>query len=178
MNTSTPNQPRPLDLSTVKAGDTVTLERDTALARDVVDRIDTYPQGGYSIVLAETTQAYLTLTGWTLTDHQPTPEPALPTTNGSVVQANETGIWAFRIQGAWIDANGFHIRPNDWRDGWTLVRDAGTVRRYCKGCGKELDSSATARAQYCVQFKPDGSRDQRCKNMYHSITKASREILA
>lgn len=64
-----------IDPSAVKAGDTVTLERDTALARDIVERIDPYPQGGFSIVLRETTPAYLTVTGWIVTDHQPAPEP-------------------------------------------------------------------------------------------------------
>ena len=42
-----------------------------------------------------------------------------------------------------------------------------TVRR-CKGCGKELPANATARAKYCVAFKPDGSRDQKCKNDYNT----------
>lgn len=42
-----------------------------------------------------------------------------------------------------------------------------TVRR-CKGCGKELPANATARAQYCVTFKPDGSRDQKCKNDFNA----------
>lgn len=42
-----------------------------------------------------------------------------------------------------------------------------TIRR-CKGCGEELPANATARAQYCVRFKPDGSRDQTCKNRYNA----------
>lgn len=67
--------PTQIDPAKVKAGDTVTLERDTALARDIVERIEPYPQGGYSIVLRETTPAYLTVTGWLVTDHQPAPKP-------------------------------------------------------------------------------------------------------
>lgn len=43
----------------------------------------------------------------------------------------------------------------------------GTARR-CKGCGKPLPANATARAQYCVRFKGDGSRDQSCKNAFNS----------
>lgn len=45
--------------------------------------------------------------------------------------------------------------------------DNATIR-HCKGCGEELPANATARAQYCVRFKPDGSRDQTCKNRYNA----------
>ncbi len=60
-----------VDLASIRAGDTVTLVRDEHLARDVVERIDVYPtpQGGYSIVLRERTQAYLTSAGWLVTEH-------------------------------------------------------------------------------------------------------------
>jgi hypothetical protein len=44
---------------------------------------------------------------------------------------------------------------------------SGTGRR-CKGCGKELPVNATSRAQYCVRFKEDGSRDQKCKNDHNA----------
>lgn len=60
-----------VDMASIKAGDLVTLVRDEHLARDVVERIDVYPspQGGFSIVLRERTQTYLTSAGWLVTEH-------------------------------------------------------------------------------------------------------------
>jgi hypothetical protein len=69
--------PAPLDPSKVKAGDTVTLTRGKQVVTDIVVRLDsvTPPEGGFSIILEETSYQYLTHTGWTLTAHQPAPKP-------------------------------------------------------------------------------------------------------
>lgn len=126
-----------IDPSKVKPGDTVTLERDTALARDVVERIDSYPQGGFSIVLRETNPAYLTVTGWTITDHQPAPapewEPGTPgtaTVGGANGEVELRGMWTQR--GSKAPAVFTDLEGDIW--GASLVRsfvpdDAETLRR-------------------------------------------------
>lgn len=49
----------------------------------------------------------------------------------------------------------------------TVTATAGPAR-HCKGCGEPLGPNATARAQYCIKFRDDGTRDQSCKNRYHA----------
>lgn len=74
--------PDPLDPSKVKAGDTVTLESGTALVRDVVIEVKSRGVGQFVFYTAENPDPlipgtyYLVNQGaWTLTDHQPAPEP-------------------------------------------------------------------------------------------------------
>lgn len=74
--------PAPLDPSKVKAGDTVTLESGTALVRDVVIEAKSRGVGQFVFYTAENPDPlipgtyYLVNSGaWTLTDHQPAPEP-------------------------------------------------------------------------------------------------------
>lgn len=74
--------PALLDPSKVKAGDTVTLESGTALVRDVVIEAKSRGVGQFVFYTAENPDPlipgtyYLVNSGaWTLTDHQPAPEP-------------------------------------------------------------------------------------------------------
>jgi hypothetical protein len=69
--------PAPLDPAKVKAGDTVTLEKGTAKHVDLVADVDRYQDGDYRFKSTTSpTHVYRVGDGaWTLTDHQPAPEP-------------------------------------------------------------------------------------------------------
>lgn len=128
--------PAPLDPSKVKAGDTVTLEReDGTLIRAKVFDVDP--------VVVNPPERTLRLYGipdwvligkdsYALTDHQPAPKPELPTKPGSIVKS-QRGDEAVLIadpsvylpaKWQWV-LNGLYTHPADWPHGWTLVRDAG-----------------------------------------------------
>lgn len=69
--------PAPFDPSKVKAGDTVTLERDRGRLPDQVVATRSMTSGGCSTLILEG-GIEVKVTGpdaWTLTDHQPAPEP-------------------------------------------------------------------------------------------------------
>lgn len=122
----------PLDPSKVKAGDTVTLESGTALVRDVVSAVTKFDDGsGYQFLSSEPPTSYRRVgpTAWTLTDHQPAPEPEpewKPGTFATVTTERrgefcairrETGVtppvvWQSIPDGSWWeDSDVSHVRP-------------------------------------------------------------------
>lgn len=91
-----------VDLADIRAGDTVTLVRNEHLARDVVERIDLYPPGGFSIVLRERTQTYLTSAGWLVTEHHSALPPLI---EGQWYDADTEHEQGVRLQ--WSPIDGF-----------------------------------------------------------------------
>jgi hypothetical protein len=104
--------PAPLDPSKVKAGDTVTLEKGTAKHVDLVADVDRYQDGDYRFKSTTSpTHVYRVGDGaWTLTAHQPAPEPEPEWTDGTVAEvtynnADETEQFktrALRGDGSWV----------------------------------------------------------------------------
>jgi hypothetical protein len=104
--------PAPLDPAAVKAGDTVTLEKGTAKHVDLVADVDRYQDGDYRFTSTTSpTHVYRVGDGaWTLTDHQPAPEPEPEWTDGTVAEvtynnADETEQFktrALRGDGSWV----------------------------------------------------------------------------
>lgn len=43
-----------------------------------------------------------------------------------------------------------------------------STQRYCLGCNTPLPAGASPRAKFCTKKKPNGDRDQSCKNRYHA----------
>lgn len=43
-----------------------------------------------------------------------------------------------------------------------------SAQRYCLGCNTPLPAGASPRAKFCTKKKPNGDRDQSCKNRYHA----------
>lgn len=87
----------PLDPSKVKAGDAVRLERGTAVVTDVVIEAKSRGVGQFVFYTAESPDPlipgtyYLVNTGaWTLTDHQPAPEPEPEWLEGAVAEVTPT----------------------------------------------------------------------------------------
>lgn len=121
--------PAPLDPSKVKAGDTVTLEKDGALVRDVVIEAKSRGVGQFVFYTAENPDPlipgtyYLVNHGaWTLTDHQPAPEPEpeLPTAPGSLIKS-EAGDLVFLTKAMWLDQDHDERNPSDWAAPWTQM---------------------------------------------------------
>lgn len=104
--------PAPLDPSKVKPGDTVTLEKGTAKHVDLVADVDRYQDGDYRFKSTTSpTHVYRVGDGaWTLTAHQPAPEPEPEWTDGTVAEvtynnADETEQFktrALRGDGSWV----------------------------------------------------------------------------
>jgi hypothetical protein len=88
----------PLNPALVKAGDTVTLESGTGLVRDVVSLVDHYADGSWRFLTSEPpVQAYrVGPTHWTLTDHQPAPEPEPVWKPGTVADIEVDGGHTYR----------------------------------------------------------------------------------
>jgi hypothetical protein len=86
--------PAPLDPSKVKAGDTVTLEKGTAKHVDLVADVDRYQDGDYRFKSTTSpTHVYRVGDGaWTLTAHQPAPEPEPEWKPGTVLLGNLPGL--------------------------------------------------------------------------------------
>jgi hypothetical protein len=128
--------PAPLDAAKVKAGDTVTLENgDTSVRGPVMHVGNPLPKGGldgFSIknvgwrYLAPGVVAQQDSGVWTLTDHQPAPEP-LPTAHGSIVRVE---LAEYVLVGReWLHTqfgNPVSVETMQTQD-WTLVRDAGAM---------------------------------------------------
>lgn len=101
--------PVPLDPSKVKAGDTVTLERGKASVTDEVAAWDRRPHGHFSVTLVNDPAGPpyrvvggITGTSWTLTDHQPAPEPELewkPGATGTATVRTVPNIRVMRLDG-------------------------------------------------------------------------------
>lgn len=110
--------PAPLDPSKVKAGDTVTLERESkGLSKvdgTVVDVHHDGSTGGIGVMINNITQYVFWLNEWTLTAHQPAPEPepelpTLPVATGSLILDAKHDMRYFRANGLdypWVSETG------------------------------------------------------------------------
>lgn len=66
-------------------------------------------------------------------------------------------------------------------DSTTRVTAVVDGDRKCQGCGAPLPADAPANRRFCSKTKPDGTRDQSCKNRYHQAqqrAKSQRATLA
>lgn len=66
-------------------------------------------------------------------------------------------------------------------DATTRVTAVVDGDRKCQGCGAPIPADAPANRRFCSKTKPDGSRDQSCKNRYHQAqqrAKSQRATLA
>lgn len=125
-----------LDPSKVKAGDTVTVERDGGRLPDQEVMVVGESGMGYTtVILRGGVQVYITgPDAWTLTDHQPAPEPKPqpPTRAGSFVLANGLGglpkVPLFLTRQGWItryDSKlGWTVEALQER-GFEVIHDAG-----------------------------------------------------
>ena len=130
------------DPASVQEDDTVTLVRNSAAFTGTVSDIS---RGTDMAGVSVTSFAFFDMPGWfdmfgleawTLTDHQPAPEPVvpgfngvLPVTVGSIIKdAGLGGLDATLIGGVWRWLHdGKETDPTRWTGGWTLERLRGAV---------------------------------------------------